>query len=79
MNPASETCDSGIPARPQVSVCEVGVMAGLLGGVDESIPEKSKERTRLARDINSLSPYPEIQERKPGLYLKVCTSTHSSV
>lgn len=39
--------------EPQVSVYKVGLMTGLLGGVDESIPEKWEERMRLVQNISS--------------------------
>lgn len=41
------------PPEPQVSVYKAGVMTALLGGLDESIPEKSKEETRLAQTTSS--------------------------
>lgn len=41
--------------EPQVSVYKAGVMTALLGGLDESIPEKSKEETRLAQTTSSVN------------------------
>lgn len=41
--------------EPQVSVYKVGVVTGLLGGVDESVPGKCKEKTRLVQNISSIN------------------------
>lgn len=73
------------PPEPQVSVYKVRVMTGLLGGLDESTPEnKQREESagaehKLNKYYHSLSWRPGEQERKPGLYSKVCPGTRSSL